>query len=740
MATKLHVPQLRHGRVGRDELVRRLVAGSRDRKLTLLCAPAGSGKTVLLSQWHASDEEARPFAWVSLDPADDEPGRFWAYVVAALGTVDPGLAAGAQAVLPALGPAVDRLLPLLINDIASSSRHLVLVLDDYHFVRHRQIHETVDFLLRHLPEPLHLAIAARAEPPLPLGALRASAELTEIRAADLGFDDREADALLNGSLRLGLDAADVRRLVDRTEGWAAGLRLAALSLQTQADRKTFVETFAGDDRQIVDYLHDVLLQQPVSLRDFLLKTSILERMCGPLCDAVTGRDDGAAQLEQLYRSNLFMVALDTRAYWYRYHHLFRDLLRHELRRVHPELVTGLHRRACEWHRAEGDAGAIAHATAAGVYDQAAALIAEHSRAHLGTGQTQVVSRWIEALPEEEVLRSPELCLVQGWIATIAGRHEELERWARAAESGICAARPARGPRGLGVSVELLLSNDGFASKNVGGTIEAARAARAVHPDERSPACSSLRVLLALALYYAGDPAGAEAELMTAWRRIPPGPEGASKTITILACLATIHTEAGHIEQAELEVSQSERLLDELGMGDGPWLRWTLLARAKLHQRSGDLAAADELLTRALESARARGLQIVLAQMLIELARVKRASRRHDEARSLVRQARRAVARCPDPGALRGVLARTERALGLAGAYRSEAALTPAPDLGARERAVLRLLASGLSQREIAAEQFVSFNTVKTHTRNLYRKLGVATRADAVARGREIGLL
>src|SRR5689334_13745884 len=297
VAAKLHVPALRAGLVSRGELVGRL-ADAGERKLVLVCAPAGWGKTSVLSQWHAAEPGA--FAWVSLDPGDDDRVRFWSYVIGALRTVAPQVGEAALAALPnAAGDLADAVLPSLLNELAAAGRRLVLVLDDYHCVRNESIHASVAFLLRHLPPNVQLAIATRADPPLPLASLRAAGEILEIRAAQLRFSDAEAGALLNGSLALGLEPADVALLRERTEGWPAGLRLAALSLRDQDDPKAFVASFAGDDRQIAEYLHEFVAAQPRQLREFLLRTSVLERLCASVCDAVTGRSDGVARLEEI---------------------------------------------------------------------------------------------------------------------------------------------------------------------------------------------------------------------------------------------------------------------------------------------------------------------------------------------------------------------------------------------------------------------------------------------------------
>src|SRR5499427_8482030 len=406
VAAKLHVPALRAGMVSRGELVGRL-ADAGECKLVLVCAPAGWGKTSVLSQWHAAAGPGE-FAWAAL------------------------------AALPnAAGDLAGAVLPSLINELAAAGRRLVLVLDDYHCVRNESIHASVAFLLRHLPPNVQLAIATRADPPLPLGSLRAAGEVLEIRAAQLRFSDAEARALLNDSLVLDLEPAEVALLRERTEGWPAGLRLAALSLRDHDDPKAFVAAFAGDDRQITDYLHEFVAAQPRRLREFLLRTSILERLCAPVCDAVTGRSDGVARLEEVQRANLFLVSLDSRGQWFRYHHLFRDLLRLELARAEPGRTAGLHRRACAWYSAQGDVDeAIGHATAAGDFAVACDLIAGHWLPLFNLGQAETVARWIDTLPRECAVADARVCLARAWAALQPGVVEEMESWLRAAERAV----------------------------------------------------------------------------------------------------------------------------------------------------------------------------------------------------------------------------------------------------------------------------------------------------------------
>ncbi|HEY2437528.1 MAG TPA: hypothetical protein VGH93_10115, partial [Solirubrobacteraceae bacterium] len=375
-ATKLHIPVLRPGHLPRATLVGALTAGVQSR-VTLVAAAPGSGKTSLLSEWHADPGELRPFAWISLDAADNDPVRFWDGIFAALQTIAPEIGGSAQTALRSPGTTVtDQVLPLLINDLAELPEPVVIVLDDYHLIDNGEIHAAIELLVERLPSSAQLVISTRSDPPLPLSRLRARGQLTEVRGADLRFDVREAGAFLNEVVGLDLEADEIARLHERTEGWAAGLQLAGLSLRGREDHRQFIESFAGDDQQIVDYLGlEVLDSQSPELREFMIQSSVLDRLSGPLCSAVTGNPDSERLLRRLERENAFVVALDSKREWYRYHHLFGELLRHELERTRPGLVVELHRRASAWHR-EADAvhEAIEHAIAAGDFGDAIELI------------------------------------------------------------------------------------------------------------------------------------------------------------------------------------------------------------------------------------------------------------------------------------------------------------------------------------------------------------------------------
>jgi LuxR family transcriptional regulator, maltose regulon positive regulatory protein len=437
LETKLHVPRRRRGLVARPRLSERLSRGA-ESVLTLVSAPAGFGKTTLLAEWlAAAPSDGRSVAWLSLGQRDNDPELFWTYVVAALTTAAQGAGASALSVLQPPQPPSEAGLATLLNDLDAISNDVVLVLDDYHVIDARDVQDGMTFLLEHLPPQIHLVVGSRADPALPLARLRARGELAEIRAADLRFTPGEAAAYLNEAMGLALTTADVAALERRTEGWIAALQLAALSLQGREDTTAFIAGFAGDDRYIVDYLaEEVLQRQPEHVQHFLLQTSILDRLCGPLCDAVTGQDGGKAKLAGLERGNLFLVPLDDRRRWYRYHQLFADVLQAHLRDEQPEDVSDLHRRASAWYQQNGDpAAAIRHALAAGDFERAADLVELAIPAMRKSRQEAAVRGWLELLPDEVIRVRPVLSvgfagtlLIRGELEGVEARLRDAERW------------------------------------------------------------------------------------------------------------------------------------------------------------------------------------------------------------------------------------------------------------------------------------------------------------------------
>ena len=426
LATKLYVPREQPGFVPRPRLAEAVDEGLA-RGLVLVCAPAGCGKTVLLAD--CARRGRWPVAWLSLDAADNDPARFWRHVIAALDRARPGIG---ERVGPLLGPpaptSFEGLVTSLINELDArpGQDEVLLVLDDYHLIGARQVHAPLEFLVEHLPPGLHLVLASRSDPPLPLARLRARGQLAEVRAVGLRFTQEEAAALLGEAVGGKLPAAAVAGLAARTEGWAAGLRLAALSLRGQADTAGFVAAFSGSHRYVLDYLtEEVLGRQSEQVRTFLLETSVLDRLSGGLCDAVTGRTDSQAMLEQVERANLFLIPLDETRGWWRYHHLFADLLRARLREQQPGQVAALHRNAATWCEEHGLADdAVRHAVASGDTAWAARLIERHfDEIFYLRGEGATVRRWLAALPAELAGSRPRLLLAQALLALASGRVE-----------------------------------------------------------------------------------------------------------------------------------------------------------------------------------------------------------------------------------------------------------------------------------------------------------------------------
>jgi LuxR family maltose regulon positive regulatory protein len=436
LETKLYTPRPRRGLVARPRLSERLGRGA-ESKLTLISAPAGFGKTTLLAEWLAAAPAGRQSAaWLSLDHGDNQPGLFWTYLITALQAVAPGVGASGLSSLqgPQPGP-IELVLATLLNDLSAVPNDIVLVLDDYHVIDSHDVHEGLAFLLEHLPPQIHLVIATRADPALPLSRLRGRGELVEVRATDLRFTLEEADAYLDGVMGLDLTARDVAALEGRTEGWIAALQLAALSMQGRDDVAGFIAGFAGDDRYIVDYLvEEVLHRQPEHVRTFLLQTSILGRLSGQLCDAVTGQDDGRSMLEALERGNLFLVPLDDRRQWYRYHQLFADVLRARLNDEQPDRVPDLHGRATEWYERNGERSeAIRHALAARDLERAADLVELAIPAMRQSRQESTIRRWLEALPDSLIQVRPVLSVHYAGALLQFGQLEGVEARLRDAE-------------------------------------------------------------------------------------------------------------------------------------------------------------------------------------------------------------------------------------------------------------------------------------------------------------------
>lgn len=438
LITKFFIPSGRKNLVPRPRLLSVLDdAWEKDCKLTLVSAPAGYGKTTLVAEWLQGVQANS--TWLSLDPTDNDPARFLAYLIAALQQVEEHIGENTRAMLQSPQPLPPEIvLTSLINEIASTPSKFILVLDDYHVIEALPIHGQLDFLVEHQPSRMHLVVITREDPPLPLARLRARGHISEIRQEDLRFSPQECADFLQHIMSLNLAADDIATLERRTEGWIAGLQLAAVTMQGRQNLPDLIAAFSGSSHYVLDYLiEEVFARQPAEVQDFFLKTSILDQLSGPLCDAVSGQVGSRGLLERLERANLFIVPLDQSRTWYRYHHLFVDLLRQRLRLTETISEKELHQRASHWFAAEGlHPEAIRHALAAADWNQAVELISEYSVMMLRRGELVTLIDWLKYLPDVVVYERPLLCRDYGWALTLTGQLDAGDTYLRQAEAAV----------------------------------------------------------------------------------------------------------------------------------------------------------------------------------------------------------------------------------------------------------------------------------------------------------------
>lgn len=608
--TKFYIPRWRPGSVARPRLLERLNRGT-ESKVTLVSAPAGFGKTTLLAEWLATAPAGdRSVAWLSLDVNDNHPSSFWTYLLNALQTVEPAVGAGGLALLRSFqSPPMESLLGALLNEIAAISHDVVLVLDDYHLIDASPIHEGIAFLLDHLPPRMHLVIAGRADPPLPLARLRGRGELTEIRAADLRFTPEEAAAFLNEAMGLDLSAQHVAALDARAEGWIAGLQLAGLSMQGREDIDGFIAAFTGNDRYIVDYLvEEVLDHQPDEVRRFLLQTSILARLGGALCDAVTGSADGNALLERLERGNLFVVPLDDQRQWYRYQHLFADVLHAHLLEEQPDEIPTLHGRASAWFEQNAQpSDAIQHAVAANDLRRAAGLVELEAEVTIRAHQPDRLLEWLKPIPDELVRSMPVLSTYYafalqglGQLDAAEARLCDAERWLGVAPERADEAAPSQemlvvdraGFEALPSRIALARGYQSIASGDVAGTVEPARRALELLPRDEHHWRGTAAALLALAHWRDGD-------LKPAWRYHAQAVASLERAGDIVLAMSTIYhgcqllTARGHLTEARSHYEHALQLAAQHGESAKPGKTNHYIGLSELCCEQGDLEAAAE---------------------------------------------------------------------------------------------------------------------------------------------------
>lgn len=807
LGTKIHVPVPRRDVVPRAQLTERLDAAEHAR-LVLVSAPPGFGKTTLLSQWvtERSDDNQTRVAWLSLDASDNDPRRFLTHLLAALEAAGAATPQAGELLETVAAVPVEPVLTSLVNQLDELPGPTVIALDDYHLIEAPEIHQAVTFLLDHLPPQVTVAIATRADPPLPLPRLRARGELVELRAADLRFTAEEAGAFLTDVMALPLTDQQVAALGARTEGWVAGLQLAGLALRGVDDATRFVEDFTGSHRFVLDYLvEEVLRRQPDDVRAFLLDTAVLHRLTGRLCDAVTGRSDGTAMLEALERDNLFLVPLDSQRRWYRYHHLFADALRARGGTERPDHVAALHRRASDWYAAHSlPEDAVAHALAGDDPERAADLVEAALPDLRRERQDRLLRQWLTALPDEVVRQRALLATYRGWTRLVEGDLDGLIAWLDDAERALAASPPTAASgastatqeelRTLPATIAIFRASAAQARGDTAATTEHARRALAAIGPEDHMARAGASGFLGLAAWARGDLDQAVETFSDAVRSmaaagdvadelgstVPLGsmwvargrPEEARRLFERALAKADRHPGAALATHGDLHVGLADVLVDlgELdaaqdhltaaeSLGESASLlenrhRW-YVAAARVHEAQGDLEGAVELLDEA-QATHVPGFFPEVRPIPALRARIRIRQGRLDDARDWATE--HGVQPVAQPSYLErydqdtltlleqaeAVAERGEPARGAGhAAYRKalgDNELGAAEELSDRELEVLRLLATAPSGPEIADQLYVSVNTLRTHTKHIFTKLGVNTRRAAVQRASDLGLL
>lgn len=859
LATKLAIPSVRMQGVPRSRLNTKLERGLNQR-LSLVAAPAGFGKTTLLSTWLEQTIHAK--AWLTLDQRDNDPLRFLSYLVAALQTVEPEVGQSVQQALQAAQPAPsENLLISLINELHQIRQPIILVLDDYHVIDQQAVDDMLNFLLEHLPTTLHLVLATREDPQIPLARLRARGQLNEIRVADLRFSLAESGEFLRNVMGLQLPDQAIAKLEARTEGWIAGLQLAALSLQGQPDPSSFIETFSGQHQFILDYLlEEVLQHQSAEIQTFLVQTSMLERMCGPLCDAILNQTTSQALLEQIDQANLFIVALDQQRYWYRYHQLFGDLLRQRLaQQLNPQALVGLHQRASAWYQQQGLLlEAFQHATAAHDYPQAEHLM-EQMPLH-SNGSVSAMLNWLAALPTSVLDQQPSLWVRYAAILLVLGQTSGVEAKLQAAERGLQSQSTTQRNRDLLGQIAAARATLALTQYQIEAIIQQAqRAFKYLHP-QNLPFRATANWALAYAYQVRGERHNTHAALTAAINFS----QQSNDTFTLI--LASIGM--GQLQESNLELHRAaatyRHVLQLAGEQPQQIISEAHLGLARIHYQWNDLATAEQHAQQSLQLARQyeQGIdrfimgELMLAQLKLarndhvgaqrlldqteQLARQQHFSQRFGdisywriqlllgqakfsaanqlatEHQLLICQAQIALAQAQPATAIALLeplqhqaqnwpdqLLQIELLLALAYAAQQQpepalAALNQAlalaePNqlirnlldhgsaiqqllqlavddgfdsplikqaliefakyqpaiqsqipklerLSERELEVLQQIATGLTDREIGERLYLSIYTVKVHARNIYAKLEVSNRTQAVARARTLGLL
>ena len=751
LSTKLFIPSIPPGSIHRPQLIERLNAGLHSGHiLTLLSTPPGYGKTTLLAEWVALHQGDT--AWLGLDEQDNNVKRFWTYFVAALQTLSPEtLGQTAQMLESSQGFDLQTFLVSLINEAGQLDRPVIFVLDDYHVISNQAIHEGIIFLLEHLPPAMHLVILTRADPPLPINRWRGRGQINELRASDLRFTNSEATAFLNNSMKLGLNESDVQALEKRTEGWIVGLQLAALSMQGDTDAHEFIQAFMDNNHYVLGYLADEVLQkQPEPLRDFLLKTSILKSMCAPLCNAVAGRADSMDVLEELYRSNLFVVPMDREFYWFRYHQLFAELLQSRLRRTYMDEIPLLHRRAAQWFQENNHPeNALSHAFAIPDYSYATEIIVNSWRRIYHEGRLEVAVQWLESLPDDFIRQSPPLGVAYCWTLFVRGNYDRIASYLdgimQVFEDTVASGRlPKEQPEYNIISHQVILLR-AVVSRHGGDVATAIK-----EIEQLLPTIAELRQTLGQAyvdmgltacysqLGYAYEAANDLHRAADNLSRVSPHARGCGNYLALAHVtfeLSQIYLRLGQIEDAENSCRDELSFAEQAGRSDDPAFCLIHLALADVLRVKKSWEEAEHHLRLGLEITKKNGHVLYLAHGYLIAARLHHAQGFETQAQDDFHHAERIAASIQNRF-LDQVVAQTKEVL----ESKSSRAQNLVEPLSKRELEVLRLICQGKSNQEIAEDLCIALDTVKRHTNNLYGKMNVNRRAQAIIEAQRLKLV
>jgi LuxR family maltose regulon positive regulatory protein len=728
---KLNRPPARPEWIERARLMKQLDQAIA-RPIVLVAAPPGFGKTTMVTQWLASNRGPAVAAWVSLDARDNDPVRLWTHVALSLEAAGCRVHDDVASFMAANGgEVIARVLPRLLQAMAETEDDLIILLDDFHVLQDRTCHRQVEFLVDHLPAQARLMIITRADPGLRLGRLRATGQLAEVRAAELAFTADEASSMLAAE-HVQLSDGSVQDLVQRTEGWAAGLYLAALSMSGRPDPDGFIREVSGGNRFIGDYLtEEVLASHSDEVRNFIRAVSILDRFSAPLCDAMTGTTGSAAMLHELERTNLFLVPLDEKRTWFRFHHLFASVARSELEFEHPEAVPALHSTAARWFRDHGHVDeAVMHSLASGITTEAALLVQANWLKYVDAGRTATVLGWLDALGPAAIARDPAARVTAAWMAAMSGDEAALADHLAALEQFEELGPLPDGTRSVASAVAMIQGVFGY-----GGPIEMANGAQRaleLETDGRSPYYSIAHMARGHAAYVAGD-----LELATNLLAKASHNEAAPSLIRALSLSARSLTEGelGHRDLSRQLAQDAMAVVEAAGLRGMPQASLAFSALGRAQVATGELSEAVETIEQGLVLRRKNPAQgpwgalhhlLAAAYVAVETGELAMARHLADEAAARMDRY---------PVGMECMRERLDRIL--VGIRTSPQEESRSAELTERELDVLRLLQGSLSLNEIANELFISGNTVKTHAKAVYRKLGVSSRSEAVrmARGR-----